>query len=96
MSTNEEIVNSAIEPITFHIASHNVASCHLTFALAKHLIEKGVINLEEYLESHKATEVSLKTEALKINSDSVDIDSKIHIGHIEKVFELHRNELEKL
>lgn len=96
MSTNEEIVNSAIEPITFHIASHSVAGCHLTFALAKHLIEKGVINLEEYLESHKATETSLKTEALKVESDGVSSDSEVHIDHIEKVFELHRNELSKL
>ena len=96
MNTNEEVVNSAIEPITFHIASHSVAGCHLVFALAKHLIERGVIDLDDYLESHKATEVSLKMEALKIESDDVSTDNEVHIGHIEKVFEIHRNELLKL
>lgn len=96
MSTNEEIVNSAIEPITFHIASHSVAGCHLVFALAKHLIEKGIINLDDYMESHNATEAALKLEALKIESDNVSTDNEIHIGHIEKVFEIHRNELLKL
>ena len=96
MSTNEEIVNNAIEPITFHIASHSVAGCHLTFALAKHLIEKGVIDLDEYLESNKATETSLKIEALKIESDDAITDNKVHVSHIEKVFEIHRNELLKL
>lgn len=96
MNTNEEVVNNAIEPITFHIASHSVAGCHLVFALAKHLIERGVIDLDDYLESHKATEASLKIEALKIESDNVSTDNEVHIGHIEKVFEIHRNELLKL
>ncbi|MDN3397702.1 hypothetical protein QL919_03045 [Psychrobacter sp. APC 3426] len=96
MNANEEVVKNIVEPISFNVVSRSIASCHLAFALAKHLIEKDVIDLDDYMESHKATEDSLKAEALKIKSDGDEAEARIHTGHIEATFELHRTELAKL
>lgn len=97
MNTNDDILSNVVKPLSVNMSSLAMANAQLTFSLAKHLIEKEVISLDEYLESHKATEESLKNNALlfKNNDDDEDL-AELHIDYIKMVFEAHRNELAKL
>lgn len=90
MNNSEEIMDNIVSPITANMSSLSMANVQLTFALAKHLIEKEVINLDEYIESHEATK-----EALIKDGGDTEL-AKTHIGHIKMVFDSHRDELEKL
>lgn len=90
MNTTEEIMDKIVSPITANMTSLSIANVQLTFALAKHLIEKEVINLDEYLESHEATKEAL----IKVGGDT-EIE-EVHISHIKRVFDAHRDELENL
>lgn len=96
MNNKEEVKNDMVKPFTVNMSSLAMANAQLTFSLAKHLIEKKVISLDEYLESNKVTEEALKSDALLIKESGDEQLAELHIGYIEMVFESHRNELAKL
>ncbi|MGP5546255.1 hypothetical protein [Psychrobacter alimentarius] len=96
MNTKEEIMSNIVQPLSASAGALSRANCHLTFALAKHLIEKGIIDLDEYLESHRATEEFLKKEILLTDVGDDKELAEMHVDYIEMMFESHRSELKKL
>lgn len=97
MNTKEDILNNIVSPLSVNMSTLAMANAQLTFSLAKHLIEKKVISLDEYLDSNKATEEALKSDALLIKDSGGNEELvELHIDYIEMVFEAHRNELAKL
>lgn len=96
MSDNEELMKNTVEILSINSAALSRANCHLNFALTKHLIEKGVIDLDEYLESLSTIEEALKEETLLAMAGKDDENTKTYVEYIEMMFEFQRNQLAKL
>lgn len=96
MSNNEELMKNIVQPLSVNSSALSRANCHLTFALVKHLIEKDVIDLDEYLESQRTTEEALKEETLLAMAGDDDENTKTYVEYIEMMFEFQRNQLAKL
>ena len=94
---NEEVSKKmpedAIEPLADSIVrpamAFNMANTALVSALVKHLVDKGIIDLEEYLESTHETES--KISSALIDNEGIETN-KIAIT---RTFDEHRNDFTK-
>lgn len=91
--TNKKMLEDAMEPLADSIVrpamAFSMANTVLVSALVKHLVDKGVIDLEEYLESTHETESKILSAL--IDNEGIETN-KIAIT---KTFNDHRNDFTK-
>lgn len=85
---------SLANPLAENIISLDVANCCLISSVVKHLADKGVIDLDEYIASNEKIEKVFAAKAQNnknVNNELGQRDAQ----YISEIFDLHRSHLAK-
>lgn len=90
---NKKVLEDAMEPLADSIVrptmAANMANTALVSALVKHLVDKGIIDLEEYLESTHESESKILSglidnEGIETNKIAITKTFEDHRGYFTK------------
>ncbi|WP_201557067.1 hypothetical protein [Psychrobacter sp. 72-O-c] len=90
---DKDVAESLAKPMAENIISLDVANCCLMSSVVKHLADKGLIDLEEYIASNEENEKMFSDRAR--NNKHVDDElGQRDAQYISEIFDLHRSHLE--
>ncbi len=90
---DKDDAESLAKPMAENIISLDIANCCLISSIVKHLAEKGLIDLEEYIASNEKTEKMFADRAR--NNQYVDDElGQRDAQYIHEIFDLHRSHFE--
>jgi len=90
---DKDVAKSLAKPMAENIISLDVANCCLMSSVVKHLANKSLIDLEEYIASNKENEKMFSDRAR--NNKHVDDElGQRDAQYINEIFDLHRSHLE--
>ena len=94
---DEDTAQTLIEPMFSNIISMDRANALLVSSLVKYLAEKGLIDLDKYLESNKKTEELIKNATLQrgVSPDVSEDDLQRNVDFVNHVFSMHREDFTK-
>lgn len=89
---DKDVAESLAKPMAENIISLDVANCCLISSVIKHLSDKGVIDLDEYIASNEQIEKMFAERAR--NNKHVDNElGQRDAQYINEIFDLHRSHL---
>lgn len=91
---DKDVAESLAKPMAENIISLDVANCCLMSSVVKHLADKGLIDLKEYIASNEKVEKIFSDRA----RNNKDVDEELgqrDAQYIHEIFDLHRNHLKK-
>lgn len=91
---DNDSAESLANPMAENIISLDVANCCLISSVVKHLADKGIIDLDEYLASNEKMEKMFAVRAQ--NNKHVDKElGQRDAQYINEIFDLHRSHITK-